>query len=605
MSQQSDGPSSRDETDDSLFLNRRRVLQLATAGLGGAALSGAGVEVTSAERAECYGSRYERTYSGGTVNLGGIRAEQARGALPDTFPGTERPGSDATVDRLRTDAMDGESVQPSSEVTQQAASGSSALTVETEYDGVNAEETRGGVPSDSQIAVGDGKLVHALNQQVAIYSKDSGRREHMVRLERLWDPVIPEPEGGFAYGVPFVFDPRARYDREANRYVLAATQFQFGLTADGEIIDREKLEEGELDAAEVSRPPQGWWLVAVSASSNPNGRWHVYRVPPIHNEGLVDYPTLGLDRDAVYVTQNFFGETFEVSMATLDKEAMYAGEDVTAYHFTDLNDLDSSGLTFTVQPALQPFSGGDDGTFYLMNSDFPVATNDTHPVPFANSLTLWEVTDPTDDPSLDCFTIGVDPYSYPPPARQEGGDSTDLVDTLGTRLMNVDYDDGSLWMAHSLAYDWDGDGTGVSAVRWYEIDVASHSVVQSGVYGAPDRSYYIPTVGADGGSMVMVHSVSGPDTYVRLDVAGRTEGSDPGELEDSVTVQHGASNYDFGEGFGTINNPLRWGDYKGVSVDPSSGSFWVVGQYSPEAEVPPEDETRDPYHTRIAEVSFE
>ncbi len=579
-------------------MDRRRLLQTAGVGIGSLSLAGFGGEVATA-RADCADGPFERTYEGATVNLGQIRADRARGESPGSVAAAS-PGADATAADLRAAASEGRGRQPPRRAAQESnLDDPGPLTAETEYDGVNAAGTRGGVPSDSQVAAGDGKVVHALNRQVAIFDKQAGRRQHQFPLERLWEPVIPEPEGGFVYGAPFVFDPRARYDRGDDRFVLAATQYEPGLTTDGEVIDREALEEGEFDAERVSRPPRGWWLVAASATGNPNGEWHVYRVPPIRNEGLVDYPTLGLDRDGVYLAQNFFGEVFEVTTVALDKAALYTGKPATANHFTGLSDPDADGLTFTVQPALQPFSGGSGGTYYLVNADFP--SPDASP----GTLTLWELTDPVGDPALTCHTLAVDPYSYPPPARQKGGDDTDLVDTLGTRLMNADFDDGSLWTAHTVQYDWDGDGRAVAAVRWYEIDVASRSVVQSGVWGEPGASYYIPTIGADDGAAVIAHNASGPDTYVRSVVAGRTADHEPGRLEDALVVQEGASNYDFGEGFGTVENPLRWGDYNGVSVDPQSGRFWTVSQYSPDVEIPPEAEERDPYNTRIAEVSFE
>lgn len=591
------GDDDSTEIDDRLSMDRRKLLQATGLGIGGLSLAGFGGEVATA-KTDCADGPFERTYTGGTINFGQIRAEQARGEAGSV--GTASPKGEELVADLRRAARGGEGEQPPRKAAQETnADESGPLDVRTEYDGVNAEQTRGGVPSDSQVAAGDGKIVHAVNRQVAIFNKQSGRREHQVRLERLWEPVIPEPEGGFVFGEPFVFDPRARYDRGADRFVLAATQYEPGITPDGEIIDRETLEEGELDEEQVSRPPQGWWVVAVSATSNPNGKWHVYRIPPLENEGLVDYPPLGIGEDAIYLTQNFFGEIFEITMVTLDKAAMYAGEDVTAHHFTGLNDPDSDGLTFTVQPALQPFTGGESETYYLVNSDFPF------PDPSPETLTLWELNDPIDDPTLECFTLDVAPYSFPPPARQKGGDATDFVDTLGTRLMNADLDNGSLWTAHTIRYDWDGDGRPVAAIRWYEIDVASRSVVQSGVFGEAGTSYYIPTVGADDGTTVISHNVSGPDTYIQSVVAGRTADFAQGQLEDSVVVQDGESNYDFGEGFGTVGNPLRWGDYNGVSVDPSSGRFWTVSQYSPEDEIPPEADERDPYHTRIAEVTFD
>ncbi|MFB6188293.1 MAG: hypothetical protein ABEI57_00260 [Halapricum sp.] len=582
-----------DSPDDSRGVTRRRMLQTVGAGIGLAAVPSVETEAATADEG-CARGPFERTYESGTVTVGQIRAEQAHGTLPPST-GAASPGSDAAADA-------GER-SPQLVAQESNVDAAGPLTIRTEYDGVNSLETSGGVPSDSQIAAGRGHLIHALNTDIAIYGKQSGRREQLFDLAQLWDPVIPEPEGGFVYGRPFVFDPRARYDRKADRFVLAAVQYEPGLTTDGEVIDREALEEavqedGELDA-QIARPPRGWFLVAVSATGNPNGEWHVYRVPPedaggVDNIGLVDYPTLGFDEDAVYLTQNFFGAThFEVTMVTLDKAAMYAGETVTAHHFDRMNDPDSDGQTFTVHPAQQPYSGGSDGTFYLANSDFPVP----FPGP-SRTLTLWELTDPISDPSLDCFTLDVDPYYYPPAARQP--ETNSLVDTLGTRLMNVDFDDGSVWTAHSTAVDWNGSGRPVAAVRWYEIDASSHEVVQSGTYGEPGTSYFMPTVGANDGTAVIAHNVSGPETFPRMDVAGRTADYTSGKLEDGLVVESGKSKYN------ALAGPVeRWGDYNGVSVDPTSGRFWTVSQYSPDINIPVEEDERDPYATRIAEVYFE
>jgi hypothetical protein len=587
----------RDGLESLWSLERRRLLQSVGAGIGALSLGSAATDVATA-RDNCARGPFERTYEAGVVNVGQIRAEQARESGGGPSMGAARPGDTSNA---------GGATPPKQAAQETMDDDEGPLSVLTEYDGVNSLETRGGVPSDSQVAAGDGKLLHVLNRNVAIYNKQSGKRQRLFKLERLWEPVIPEPEGGFADGVPFVFDPRARYDRNADRYIVCATQYEAGLTEDGEVIDREDLEEAvgpeseDEATAQVSRPPQGWFVVAVSASSNPNGKWYVYRIPPedvdpqtgeprVDNTGLVDYPTLGFDRDAVYMTQNFFGATkFELTAVVLDKAAMYAGEDVTAYHFDRMNDEGSDGLTFTVQPAQQPFSGGSDGTFYMLNSDFP-------PAGAVETLTLWELEDPLDDPTLECHTLDVDPYVYPPAARQP--ESSSLVDTLGTRLMNADLDDGLLWAAHSTAIDGSGDRP-VAAVRWYEVDVASRSVVQSGTYGRPERSTFMPTVGADGGTTVVVHNVSGPETFPRMDVGGRTADFDEGVLEDNVVVEEGKSKYD-----ALPAEVERWGDYNGVSVDPSTGTFWTVSQYSPDIDIPVEEEERDPYFTRIAEVTF-
>lgn len=582
------------DDDNHWSFKRRQVLQAAGVGIGGLSLAGYTGDVVTAKTG-CANGPFESSYEAGTVNVGQIRADQSRGGDPGLMAAAEPGGGSAA---------NAGGVQPPRQNAQESnVDQDGPLTIRTEYDGVNSLETRGGVPSDSQVAAGNGQLLHVLNRNVAIYNKQSGRREQFFLLERLWEPVIPEPEGGFVAGVPFVFDPRARYDRNDDRFIVCATQFQFGITDEGGIIDREAVEEAAREGDEeeltaASRPPRGWFLVAVSATSNPNGKWYVYRIPPedaggVDNIGLVDYPTLGFDQDAIHLTQNFFGDAFDVTMVTLDKAAMYAGEDVIAYHFDGMVDADADGLTFTVQPAQQPFSGGTSGTFYLVNSDFP----SPFPGP-SETLTLWELTDPLDDPSLECFTLDVDPYVYPSAARQPETDTR--IDTLGTRVMNADFNDGSLWTAHSTAVDWDGDGTAVAAIKWYEIDVASREVVQSGVYGEPETSYFLPTIGSDGDTTVISHNVSGPETFVRMDVAGRTTDHTSGEIEDSVVVEEGKSKYV------ALDGPSqRWGDYNGVSVDPSSGRFWTVSQYSPDIDIPVEEDERDPYFTRIAEVYFD
>ena len=599
MSEKGKRGSERDAVGNPWSMERRRLLRLTGASAAGLGMLGAGTDAASAG-ADCADGPFERTYESGTINFARIQSEQRERGTPSdvSAAGPEAAGR----------GRDGSGAPPYGRGRgRRADEESAALEIGTEYEGLGSDDTRGGVPSDSQIATGRSKNVHAVNQQVAVYDKRSGTKQRQVQLEDVWQPVIAEPEGGFFYGYPFVFDPRARYDRNADRFVLAAVQYEPGVTADGEAITREDVEEGnepgegeeggESKDPEIARPPKGYLLVAVSANGNPNGKWYVYRIPPedgsgVDNEGLVDYPALGLDRDAVYLTQNFFGtDTFEVTMAILDKEELYAGETVTAHQFDNLNSP-GNGFDFTVQPALQPFSGGSSGTYYLVNSVFSTGGD-----PVTDTLTLWEVTDPVSDPSLSCYPVEVGRYDPPPVAEQPGSEK--VIDTLGTRLMNADYDGGSLWTAHSVAADWNGDGTPVAAVRWYEIDTASRELVQSGVYGEAGTSYFIPTVGADDGTTVIAHNVSGPDTFPRMDVAGRTAGFAPGTIEDSVVVEEGKSKY------AALPRRLqRWGDYNGVSVDPRTGNFWTVSQYSPDVNVPVEADERDPYATRIAEVSF-
>jgi hypothetical protein len=637
--------TAEEETDTQKHLwevNRRRLLQLSGAGIAGLGMLGGSASVASAAT-NCADGPFERAYPGGSVTFREIPSPEGPSPNPNksSVDTDLAPADPMSEDKLEAEhAIIKEQTPPKRAQRAETAvveakrpdAGEGGLQIGTEYDGINAEGTRGGVPSDSQIATGQDHNVHAVNQQVAIFDKDSGEQELKVRLEDIWEPVIPVPEGGFVSGYPFVFDPRARYDRKEERFVLCAVQLVQGIADDGSIIGREEIEErvgepGENENEDggnegsgkesgskeggssmandaASRPPKGYFVVAVSATSDPKGKWYVYRLPPEDadgpdNRGLVDYPQLGLDRDAVYLSQNFFpfdGSSISVSIVALDKAAMYNGDAVTANHFDNLDNPNDDYLDFTVQPALQPFSGGSDGTYYFLNSVFPRSAG----TPLASTLTQWELTNPLDDPTLRCFIVEVDSYTGPPTAEQP--DSEKNISTIGRRLMNLDYnpESGTLWAAHATAISWNGVDIR-SAIRWYEVDPVSRSLVQSGIYGDPGSSYYIPTVSSDGDSTVIVHNVSGPGTFPRMDVAGRTADFSQNVLEDAEIVQEGESRYNYGEG----SPVMRWGDYNGVSVDPQTGHFWTVSQYSPDINIPPEAERRDPYHTRIAEVFFE
>lgn len=172
--------------------------------------------------------------------------------------------------------------------------------------------------------------------------------------------------------------------------------------------------------------------------------------------------------------------------------------------------------------------------------------------------------------------------------------------------MNVDYSDGSLWTAHAIGYDW-GDGTDrpVAAIRWYEIDPEVSEVIQSGTFGEPGTSYFYPHIQSDGDRTLMVHDVSGPDTFLGIRIAGRTAGHTAGKMEGSRVIQKGQSPMEHPtENFGR-RDPVWWQDYTGMSVHPTTGNFWVTAQYSPDTDVDLDAEEPDEYQTRIAEVSFD
>ncbi|MFB6135997.1 MAG: hypothetical protein ABEJ04_04490 [Halobacteriaceae archaeon] len=425
-----------------------------------------------------------------------------------------------------------------------------------DFDGDGDDETTGPFPSDAQIATGPDEHVAVVNSEWAVFEKDSGAREFEVRLEDWFDDVLPPGTWGVEW---LVFDPRVRYDPDAGRFYLLCVEYSY-------VANR------------------GNWLLSVSDDDDPHGDWTNYRVPPLHDRGLVDYPGLGYDGRAVYLTQNFFsiGGFVETTLAILNREDLLAGGAVEAYHFRNLRDP-TGGKAFTVQPANMP---GSTGPYYLANTDPRAFTRGV-----GGSVTVWTVEDPTDDPTVSNASLAVGPYTQPPPAEQP--DSDGRIDTIDARLLDSpawDPETGSLWTGHPVR-----DG-GVASSRWYEIDPAEGDLVQSGTHGAEGASAFMPAFEARDGDVLMVYNVSGPDTYPGMAVAGRREGTASGEMADATVVQPGVTAYDYGAPV------MRWGDYNGVAIDPGTGRYWCVSQYSP----PPNEEVPvDTFATRIAEASFQ
>lgn len=495
-----------------------------------------------------------------------------------------------------------------------------ALTVTKDFDGfttrdvvrgvdfdddgtVQDDEIFFGVPSDNQLATGWSHHVTAINSEIGFIRKgvtDSSERQGgqndatgdeddyitHLRLEDFFEPVLSldqDDEGdptAFQFENMIVFDPRARFDRTAGdngRFYVACVEFNLSDTVDGNEVD---------DPSDFT----GAFLLAVSSTADPNDPWTIYRIPPRENGGLVDYPTLGYDGDAVYLAQNFFGFDFEgATLTVLDKSDLLAGNDVDGWEFSKLRNPDGS-LAFTLQPAA--------GSGYLVNSRFQEG----------QTVTVWNIDVPdgafadtnSANPTIDNGSVSVAPYANAPGAEQP--DTNKKTDTLDTRLLNLAWDGSHLWTAHTIAPGY---------VRWYELDPSAPSLVQSGTYQRENWSTFLPAVEANGESMVLVHNVGAETEYTGVEVAGRTDEYEDGKLQDQEVVHSGevAYNYDDTDGSfgpGGEENVLRWGDYNGAAVDPQDGTYWVIGQYAkdptPDSEGPKESEL---YGTRIANVTFD
>jgi hypothetical protein len=116
-----------------------------------------------------------------------------------------------------------------------------------------------------------------------------------------------------------------------------------------------------------------------------------------------------------------------------------------------------------------------------------------------------------------------------------------------------------------------------SGVRWYEIrDPAGDPYVyQQGTYG-PDASWrWLGSAAMDrAGNIGVGFSVSAPDMHPGVGVTGHAITDPPGIMGQGESVFVGSGSQDA--------LLKRWGDYSGISVDPSDDcTFWYTGEYIP------------------------
>lgn len=582
-------------TDDRLCIDVRTLRRDLLKAMGGA-LGASAVGSTAAVAAEASiadGPTVE-TYAAHPLDLSDLTEPS-----PPDDPDIGGQGGSSEVEEIErhTPAGSGKQQGPSGD-TRTASSGQT-LDVTNDYDGFGTRDVVRGVdlddsgevepgeifftvPSDAQLGTGETEHVVSINSEVGIYDKTSGERLHHFRLEDWFGNVLSLADGDeppAQFENIQVFDPRVRYDARTGRFLLACVEFNLPDEVDGEPVE----DPNDLTGA---------FLLSISDSSDPTGTWTNYRIPPLSNGGLVDFPQLGYGPGVVTLTQNFFALpdfAFEgATMVTLDKDDLLTGDDVTALHFTDLRNLDGS-LAFTVQPARI-----DDGAdaFYLANTRY-----------FSGqTVTVWTVENPTDPDTVGVTNDGirVRPYHNAPSAKQP--ETEDKIDTGDTRFVDAiahDPETGHLWAAHTV-----NDGS----ARWYEIDPADGSLVQAGQFTRNDLPTFYPTIEANGESAVFVYNTSGPKNsettgknYASIEVAGRTSDFPEGALEDFAVVKNGETEYDYvnpGEG-DPGSQTMRWGDYNGISVDPDDGSYWVISQYANDPD------TVQTYRTRIANVDFQ
>ena len=388
-------------------------------------------------------------------------------------------------------------------------------------------------PPDPVAAAGPKHVVLAVNSSIGIFTK-KGKKLAEFGFGTFFRSLT-EIQGAS------LFDPKILFDQFTGHFVLVVDALR----------DNDK---------------RSWYILAVSKTDDPEGEWALYALDMGRNgkkksHNWADFPGLGIDETAIYMTGNMFNfNTDEFEFAKLrivKKDEVY--QFGTVHFFDRWNLKDATGRKAdTVQPA---HSFGATQIEYLVSLDgFG-----------GNKLTLWNVPHPgASRPALKKKGVNVSSYAFPPDAPQKG--LAALINTGDAGIRNAAFLNGSIFAAHAVAGNF-GSGE-VSALRIYELREDA-TLVQEITFGDNKRFFYYPAIMPDShGNLFIVFSSSSSTEFAGIRYTGRKASQAPGEIQNSKVLKTGDSSYFTPDGI----NRNRWGDYNGIGLDPTDDSVWIFSE---------------------------
>jgi hypothetical protein len=425
-----------------------------------------------------------------------------------------------------------------------------------DFDGIpnTANGTLVGVPSDSNLSVGDKQVVEVINTAYEVYDKATGKSFFPPQQISTIFAGVP---GLCGQGVTFFFtDPIVVYDKIAARWIISI------------VAANNSFSEGNE-------------CIAVSATSDATGRYHRYTFGFGQN-GFNDYPKLAVWPDAYYASYNLFTSTNVYGTAcAYNREAMLAGKATKVVCFK--NSKEFAFLPSDLDGKRPPPSGEPNFFVDLFST---------------TSLHMYRFHVDFDTPQNSTFTgpvsIEVKPFTPAcggrPCIPQEG--TKRQLDSLGDRLMfrlayrNLSTHE-SLVVNHSVR-----TSLAPAGVRWYEIRDPNETptVFQQGTFTDGNTSVWMASIGMDQvGDIGLGFSQSSSRIHPAISFTGRVP-SDPLNTMGSPTLIFA--------GNGSQIRVNRWGDYSGLAIDPVDDcTFWYVNQYYP-------TNSRVNFHTRVASFKF-
>jgi hypothetical protein len=395
-------------------------------------------------------------------------------------------------------------------------------------------------PPDPHGAAGPNGILQTVNLRIQYWTKVGTSIWGPVNLSTFWAGV-----GNTGTGLS---DPRVLYDPGAGRFYAI------------------------MQEDTTSSPPQAFLNLAVSKNSNPLSSsttdWYFYRLNISEISGTTtngaDYPGLGFDGQAVYVTYNMYclpfatcGTFKNCQIVVLDKAAITSGVGTYYQVFTP----DGFDNAFTLQPA----------SVLGTNNPGNVAYFGETPLSSSTSVRLWALSDPLGTRTMTSTSVTVpNNGGFIGPGAPQSGTAT-TIPTLSNRTQgNAFYQNGAVWFCHTA-----GGSSGKAIVYYYRVNSngypsSSPTLAESGgIDGGSGVWTYQVSIGASSnGNVGLVYCQSSSTTYPTIMYTARTPGALSFETPTVLKVSP------------TFSNSDRWGDYASVTGDPVDNSLWVTHEWS-------------------------
>jgi hypothetical protein len=417
------------------------------------------------------------------------------------------------------------------------------------------------IPPDSMGDVGPTQILVHVNGRIKVFDKGGALGPLNADNNAFWAPVLSSNFPG---------DPMVRYDRVSGRWFVLSTDFG---SANNQI------------------------MIAVSSGPTITGSgsftfyaFHIGAVLPADASFICDYPSLGVDANALYVGCNMFDASFTTyqysSAFVIRKSSVVSGGPMVATGFSAIG---AAGLPGPYAPR------GVDNDDPSWTEGYFIGTDPGG----LGRIDIRRVSDPGGTPTLGGTIIL--PVSSTNLLDQSALGSGLAINAQTLRLFAASIHKNkitgvtSLWTAHSVETDTTctpqngGSGRRLGA-RWYEIGslTTTPAITQFGTLcttaagsatSNSQRGFLYPTVIASGqGHMALGASYASETEFVGVAAAGRLR-TDPaaGTRAPETVVLPGAASYQILD-----NVPRnRWGDYSFTDVDPNDDqTIWTFQEYA-------------------------